>query len=149
MSLTRWDPFEEMVSLRDAMNQLFEESFTRRSRPVGRDGGTIRRLPVDLYETGDEFVLEAVVPGLTEDQLNIEYRNNGLIISGDVPARARDDATYHLRERWFGTFRRVIRFPSNIDPDNIDAALDRGVLTIHIPKAEEARTRQIPITTTV
>lgn len=149
MSLTRWDPFEEMVNLRDAMNQLFEESFIPRNRPYGRDGGTLYRLPVDVYETGDEFVVEAVVPGLTQDQLNIEYQEGRLIISGEVPATAHEDVTYHLRERWFGTFRRAITFPSNIDPDNIDATLEHGVLSIYLPKAEEAKTRQIPVKTTV
>lgn len=148
MSLTRWDPFEDMLSLRDAMNQLFEESFIRPRRLVGGNGSRFYRLPVDVYETPEEFAIEAVIPGLAENEINIEFQNGNLIISGEMPATEHENATYHLRERWYGTFRRVLTLPGSVDADNIEATLDHGILTVHVPKAEEAKPRRIAVKTT-
>lgn len=147
MSLSRWDPFDELLSLRDAMDQLFEQSFVRPRRVSGENGSRIYRLPVDVYETADEFVVEAVVPGVPVDQIEIEFDQGTLTITGEIPIREADSATYHLRERWHGRFRRALSLPGAIDADAVEATVENGVLSVYLPKVEEAKPRQIPVTT--
>lgn len=149
MSLTRWDPFTDMLSLRDAMDQLFEESFivprTRRTRNGNGNGSNVfYQLPVDVRETEEAFVVEAIVPGLSRDDLSIEFQNGQLSISGEV-AMPENPGTYHLRERWAGKFHRSLRFPTLVDADNIEATLEQGVLTLTLPKAEAAKPRRIEV----
>ncbi len=146
MTLARWDPFREMVSLRDAMDRLFEESFILPRRLFGDVwSSTVYQLPVDVYETGDEYVVEAVIPGIPVDKINIEFQNGALTISGEVPRTEHEGATYHLRERWYGRFQRTLTFPTAVDADKIEATLENGVLRVHLPKTAEARPKQIRV----
>lgn len=149
MSLTRRQSFEDMASLREAMDQLFDEAFTvrapRRTRPNG-GARTTYRLPVDVYETADEFVVEAIIPGVDQDEIILEFEDGNLIVSGKVPARTNESATYHLRERWHGHFERTLAFPTEIEADIIEATLENGVLVIRLPKTAAAKPRQIPVT---
>lgn len=149
MSLTRRQSFEDMASLREAMDHLFDEAFTI---PATRHSGkhsrarTTYRLPVDVYETANEFVVEAVVPGVAEDDVILEFEDGNLVVSGEVPTIRHESATYHLRERWHGHFERTLAFPTEIDADEIEATLEKGVLTIRLPKTAAAKPRQIPVT---
>lgn len=147
MSLSRWDPFDEILSLRDAMDQLFEQSFVRPRRQSGENGSRLYKLPVDVYETPDEFVVEAVVPGIPVEHVDIEFDNGTLTITGEIPVREADSVTYYLRERWHGRFRRVLSLPGTIDADAIEATAENGVLSVYLPKVEEAKPRHIPVTT--
>ncbi|MDQ7031039.1 MAG: Hsp20/alpha crystallin family protein [Ardenticatenia bacterium] len=146
MTLARWDPFREMVSLRDAMDRLFEESFILPRRLFGEVwSGMVYQLPVDVYETADEYVVEAVIPGIPVDKINIEFQEGALTISGEVPRVEPEGATYHLRERWYGRFQRTLTFPTAVDADKIEATLENGVLRVHLPKTAEARPKQIRV----
>ncbi len=141
--LNRWDPFREMMTLRDAMNRLLEESFVA---PTNRTvAETIYRLPVDVWETPDAFVVQAVVPGLSHEDIDIEYSDGSLVISGEIPFVEHENATYHLRERWYGKFQRVLTFPAPIDADKIEAELENGILTITLPKTEDVKPRRITV----
>ncbi len=144
MTISRWDPFRELVNLREAMDRLFEEAFVMPRRAEAR-GEIVYRLPVDVYETADEYVVEAVVPGISVDKINIEFRDNTLVITGEIPFVEHEGATYHLRERWYGRFQRTLTFPKAIDADKVEATLENGVLRIHLPKAAEARPKQIEV----
>ncbi len=144
MTISRWDPFRELVNLREAMDRLFEDAFVVPRRTELR-AEAIYRLPVDVYETGDEYVVEAVIPGIPVDKINIEFRDNTLYISGELPYVEHEGATYHLRERWYGRFQRTLTFPTAIDTNKIEATLENGVLRVHLPKAAEARPKQIRV----
>ena len=140
-SLVRWDPLSEMTSLRDAMNQLVAESFVR---PSAGAGGF--QPPVDLYETEQEYVVKLAVPGLKPDNFEITMQQNVLTIQGRTQEEEKQEgARYHMREQRFGEFTRTIQFPTQVDPDKIQASLSNGVLTIHVPKAEAAKPRRITV----
>ncbi|MFQ3660970.1 MAG: Hsp20/alpha crystallin family protein [Chloroflexaceae bacterium] len=138
-SLTRWEPFEGMVTLRDAMNQLLADSF------VWPRASTFLGAMLDLYETDNAYTVELAAPGLKPDQFEITLEHNVLTIRGQVKAELPEGARYHIQERRFGEFRRSITLPSAVDAEKIQANLKDGILTIHMPKVESARTRRIEI----
>lgn len=147
-NLVRWDPFEEMTSLRDAMNQLVAESFVRPQGAV-----STFQPPLDLFETQDQYVVKLVAPGLKPDNFEITAQQNTLVIHG----RTQDEdnqgdnqgnqngARYHVRELRYGEFSRVIRFPTQVDTEKIQATLANGILTVHVPKAEAAKPKRINV----
>jgi len=140
--LMRWDPFEEMTSLRDAMNQLVAESFVR---PYGM-AGTFQPA-VDLYETENEYVVKVAAPGLKPNNFEITAQQNMLTIHGRTQEEEekQEGARYHVREQRFGEFSRTIRFPTQVDADKVQASLTNGILTIHVPKAEAAKPKRITV----
>jgi HSP20 family protein len=143
--LVRWDPFEEMTSLRDAMNQLVAESFVR---PRGMAGAF--QPPLDLYETEQEYVVRLAAPGLKPDNFDITAQQNVLTIHGRIQDEEKQDeqqngTRYHIREQRFGEFSRTIRFPTQVDAEKIQASLSNGILTIRVPKAESAKPKRINV----
>ena len=141
-NLTRWDPFGDMLTLREAMNQLFEESFV--SPGAGRGQGFVPAL--DLSETEDGYVVEMAVPGLKPEDLNIPVENNVLTVKGTVNQQNEDrKRNYHRIERHYGSFQRTIALPSTVKADAIQASLTNGVLNLEIPKAEEVKPRRIDV----
>jgi len=145
MTMERWEPFSEMLSLRDAMNRLLEESFVRpslatRSMPGGMS------LPVDLRETEDQYVLEAALPGVKPEDIEVSVQGNHISIRGEVKQeQERKGERYHVRERRVGQFQRSIALPNTIQADRVSCDFKNGVLTVTLPKAEEARPRRIQI----
>lgn len=145
MAIDRWDPFGEMMSLREAMNRLFEESFVRPSLTATSGWGRMD-LPIDLRETDDQFILEAAMPGVRPEDIDVSVQGNQLRIQGEVrKEEERKGERYHYRERHAGRFQRMITLPSSINPDQVSCELRNGVLTVTMPKAEEARPRRIQI----
>lgn len=145
MSLMTWDPFREMVSLRDAMDRLFEESFIRPRPRVGRNGG--RRalyLPVDAYATEEELIVSAFVPGVSPDDVNITIEDNVLTIAGEIPAPA-ENVNWVIQESAYGPFRRTLTLNVPVDADSAEATFKNGQLILHLPKAKEARPKQIKV----
>lgn len=143
-NLTRWDPFQDMLSLREAMNQLLEESFVQ--TPGFSRGGQAFVPALDLSETPDAFIVEAAVPGIKSDDLNITVENNVLTISGELREEAeRKERNYHRVERRFGKFQRSLALPNSVKADTINATLSDGVLRVEIPKAEEVKPRRITV----
>ena len=143
MSLMNWDPFREMVSLREAMDRLFEESFVRpRTRVNG--GRRPLYLPVDAYVTDDELVVYALVPGVAPENVNITIEDNILTISGEIPAPA-ENVDWIIRESAYGPFRRTLTLNVPVDADAAEAIFENGRLILHLPKAEEARPKQIKV----
>jgi len=139
--LVRWNPFEEMTTLRDAMNQLVAESFVRPHSPA-----ETFRPAVDLYETENEYVLRLVAPGLKPENFEITAQQNVLTIQGRTEdEETQEGARYHVREQRFGEFLRTIRFPTQVDSEKIAASLSNGILTIHVPKAEAAKPKRITV----
>jgi len=144
-AINRWEPASGLA-LRDAMNQLFEESFVR---PFSRGGNGAGHhyLPVDIYETDESFVVKAFVPGVTADQIDITTQQNTVTIRAEQPAEPQDNVRYYLRERPSGAWLRSFELPTAIDTQHIDARLDQGVLVLTLPKAPEAKPRKVSIKT--
>jgi HSP20 family protein len=142
-TITRWDPFQDMLSLREAMNQLMEESFVRPS--TTREGhGFIPA--VDLSETAEGYLVEAAVPGLKPEDVEVTVENNVLTIKGETRQEAEDkNRNFHRIERRFGSFQRTIGLPTTVKADAIHASLNNGVLRLEIPKAEEVKPRKISV----
>jgi HSP20 family protein len=147
MSITRWDPWSDMVSLRDAMDRLMSESFVRAR---GGEGATGATLAVDIREQDDQFVVTAPMPGVKPDDVEITALGDTLRIrcerreSREVGG---DEKRWILREQRFGSFERTVRLPTAVKADQANADFADGILTITLPKAEHARERKIPVRT--
>jgi HSP20 family protein len=143
MALVRWDPIRELDSLQSDMNRLFDRFFE------GRAGnGTSRRwIPaMDLLETEDHLVLRGDLPGMTEDDVNIEIKDNVLTVSGERKAEHEDKGEgYHRVERSFGSFSRSLTLPAGVDAGQVEAHFDNGVLEVRIPKPAEAKPTRVQI----
>ena len=145
MAIVRWEPLREFSTLQNEMNRLFNTVFDSPA-PAG-NGGLRRWMPaMDLVESGDHFVLRADLPGLSEEDVNIEVEDRVLTISGERKAEHQVDKDgFHRIERAFGTFSRSLTLPEGIDPEAVQAGFDRGVLEVRIPKPEERKPRKITI----
>lgn len=142
-NITRWDPFQDMMTLREAMNQLVEDSLVA-PNVVRRGEGFVPAL--DLSETDDSYIVEAATPGLKPEDLEITFENNVLTIKGEVRRESEErKRNYHRVERRFGAFRRTISLPASVKGDAITASLNEGVLRLEIPKAEEVKPRKISV----
>jgi HSP20 family protein len=143
MAIERWDPFREAVSLRDAMNQLFQESFVR---PGPGGEGPAVLLPLDVQETADNFVVQASLPGLKPEDVQITVHGATVTIRGEHKEEAKkDEGTWHLRERRTGAFQRTLSLSTPVDSDKADAHFENGVLTLTLPKSEQAKPKQIKV----
>lgn len=146
-------PFgQDFVVLRDAMNQLLEESFvpSRAARNGSRGGSVARPLPLDVYATQDEAVVIAAVPGMNPQELEITYNQSTLMLSGSVPTATESqqgkDATWYLHELWSGPFQRTVTLPFEVDAGKAKATFENGIVRISLPKAERAKPQKIAIT---
>ena len=144
MALERWDPFREAVSLRDAMSSLLQESFIRPGGMSAHEG--VATLPLDIGETEEEYVVKASLPGVKPEEVQITVHGDTLTIRGTSKAEEEKKGhTWHLRERRFGMFQRSVTLASPVNSDRAQAHYDNGVLTLTLPKSEEAKPRQIKI----
>jgi HSP20 family protein len=146
-NITRFDPVGEMVSLRSAMDRLFEDSFVSPLtwRTLANGEGSVNP-PLDVHETPDEIVVTAALPGLRAEDVEITMTGQNLTLRGEFKA---DEAVqrdqYLYRERRYGSFHRSIQLPVRVQGENADATFTDGILTLRIPKAEEVKPRQIRI----
>ena len=146
MTIVRWEPLRELSSLQSEMNRLFNTVFD--APAGGGSGGVLRRwVPaMDLVESGDHFVLRADLPGMSEEDIEIELEDGTLTVSGERKAEHEVNKDgYHRIERAFGSFSRSLTLPEGIDADAVSARFDRGVLEIRIPKPEARKPRRISI----
>jgi HSP20 family protein len=145
MTIVRWEPLRELNSLQSEMNRLFDTVF---EQPSGGSRNVMRRwMPaMDLVESGDHFVLRADLPGMSQEDVNIEFEDGTLTISGERKAEHGEEKEgYHRVERSFGAFSRSLTLPQGVDADAVTASFDRGVLEVRVPKPEERRPRRIEI----
>jgi HSP20 family protein len=146
MTIVRWEPLREFSALQNEMNRLFNTVFD--APTPGNGGATLRRwMPaMDLVETDQQFVLRADLPGLSEDDVKIEFEDGTLTVSGERKAEHESKSEgYYRVERAFGSFSRSLTLPQGIDPEAVSASFDRGVLEIRVPKPEEKKPRRIEI----
>jgi HSP20 family protein len=144
MALDRWDPFRDAVSLRDAMNSLFQDSFVRPG--AGPAQNATATLPLDVCETEQDFVIKAALPGVKPDDVQITVHADTVTIRGESKVEEeRKGEHWHLRERRLGTFQRSVSLATPVNSEKAQAHYDLGVLTLTLPKAESAKPRQIKI----
>lgn len=141
-TLARWEPVREMMTLREAMDRLFDDAFTR---PINM--GTVSTMPaIDMYQNEDDLVVKAVLPGLTKEDVDITVTEDVLTLRGEFKSNE-DDAgvNYHLREQRYGVFERSIGLPTDVEIEKSKATFENGILTITLPKAEAVKPKTISI----
>lgn len=147
-------PFgQDFVVLRDAMNQLLEDSFVpSRGTRGGTNGTMVRALPLDVYATQDEAVIIAAVPGMSPQDLDVTIDQNVVTLAGSVPTAAESEqgkgATWYLHELWHGQFRRSVTLPFEVDAAKAEATFQNGIVRIALPKAERAKPHRIAVRAT-
>ncbi len=146
--LTRWEPFDSGLRLREAMDRLFEDAFIWPSR-FFRDTITSAygTLPIDMYETNDEIIVNAVLPGVKSENVNVQFQDGRLVIDVNIPAPKTENVTYHYREIDYGQIHREVMLPAPVKTDKVEAILEDGYLTLHLPKTEEVKPKKIQIKT--
>jgi HSP20 family protein len=148
VSSSRWDPWGDIVSLREAMNTLLEESFVR-PRPGAPAGpGLASSLALDVQETPEQFTVTASVPGVPASAIDIVVLGDTLRIRGhrqEDTEESGEGGRWLLRERRVGPFERTVTLPTTVDAERASAAFQDGVLTITLPKAEIATPKTIPV----
>ena len=145
MNVVRWQPFSDMVTLRQAMDRLFDDSIINPSRLTSVFGEGAA-LPIDMYETDENVVVRANVPGVKPEEMDITITGNTLTINGETKQEQEvKRENYFRQERTYGTFTRNITLPSSLETDKAEAAFENGVLTLTIPKAEEMKPKQIKV----
>lgn len=140
-----WEPFRDFITLRDAMDRLFEQSFVRPMAELG--GDRVYRLPVDAYSTEDAVYVEASLPGVNKDNVDISLDGDTLTIRAEVPAPKDEGRDYAIRERFYGTLQRSLTLNVPVDAAKAEATFENGVLTLRIPKAEAAKPKKISVKT--
>jgi HSP20 family protein len=144
--IRRSGSFGDLVSLRQAMDRLFEESFVN---PRTWGMGNEQLVPLDVLVSDDEVVVEAVLPGIKPEDVDITVEGSTLTISGDTSTTTNEkDGNLVLQEIRRGRFMRTLSLPAGLEPDKATATFEDGVLTLRIPKAEELKPRQIKISGT-
>lgn len=144
MTLIRRAGFGDLLSLRQAMDRLFEESFVN---PSTWQFGEGQLVPVDVYTTTDDVVVQAILPGVKPEEVDITVEGNTLSISGDTSSTIPAREGLLLQEIRRGRFIRTLTLPAGLEADKATATFEDGVLTLRIPKAEQVKPRQIKITT--
>jgi len=146
MALIRWEPVAELGTIQNEMNRLFNTFFDQ-PNPTSRGGTGRRWIPaMDLVEAGDNYVLRADLPGLSDEDVNVQLEDNVLTVSGERKAEHETEHEgYYRLERAFGEFSRSLTLPEGVDPDGVQAHFERGVLEIRIPKPEQKKPRQVQI----
>lgn len=145
MSMIRWEPFRDLMTLREAMNRLFEDSFVHTGQRWATQGESRCELPIDAYSTDEELVITAGVPGMEPEDVEITIEGDTLTIKGEIKAPL-DNVTYLIQERPYGKFQRTLRLNIPVQADKAEATFDKGVLTLVLPKQEEVKPKTITVT---
>ena len=143
--IVRWEPFRELMSLRDAMDRLFSESYIR---PTGLWPSFVERnsFPVDVYETNQDVVLKASLPGAKPEDIDISIVGDTVAIEGHTEETTEvKEECYVRRERRYGSISRTLTLPTTIQADRAEARFENGVLTLTMPKAEEVTPKTVRV----
>ena len=137
---TRWDPLKDIMNLSDRMNRMFQDSFQ-----AGEAGQW--QPPVDIYESADEIVILAELPGISEENIDIQVNSGLLLIRGEKPSPVdRDSESYYRLERPFGKFARSFSVPNNVDMSSVTASLKDGVLVVTLKRNTQTGTVSVKVT---
>jgi HSP20 family protein len=147
MATTRWEPFRDLAALQDRVNRIFEDVITRPRRGAEQEDLAAGQWspPVDIFETSESIVIRLEVPGIEQQALDVEIKDNSLIVEGDRKFEEVEGRNYHRVERAYGTFRRVFSLPMLVRQDQIHAVLKNGVLEITLLKEEKAKPKRVQV----
>ena len=145
MAMSRWDPFRDLMSIQGELNRLFGRTY--QSEGQGSSGAWVP--PIDIYEVKDKFVVTVELAGVSPDSVDLSVEDSTLIIRGERGFYSDvEEEAFHRVERRFGQFVRTLTLPQTADAQGIQASFDKGVLTIEVPKVEEAKPKRITIKAT-
>ncbi len=147
-TMYRWNPVRDLAAMQDAMDRIFEENrrTARNGNGVNANGVNTRSLTLDVLENETAYTVMTVLPGINPDNIDVRLHENVLTISAELARpEVEEDTRVLLSERLYGKFSRSINLPNEVDGDAVEAAYDNGVLTLTLPKVEEAQPRQIPV----
>lgn len=146
MALVRWEPFKDLLSIHERMNRLFEDTLFR---PKGMEEELMKGTwapVVDIYETLNDIVLKAELPGLVQKDISVEVKDNTLILKGEKKFEKEvKEENYHRIERSYGTFQRIFTLPDTIQQDKVKAKFKDGILEIIMPKEEKAKPKMVKV----
>ena len=141
-NLIRWEPAREMMTLREAMDRLFDDPFTR---PLSLTDGWSAPA-IDMYQTDDEIVVKAALPGIKADEVQINITGEVLTLKGEMKhEEEKKEKAWHIREQRWGAFERSVALPTDVVSDKAKAEFENGILTITLPKAEEVKPKTITV----
>jgi len=144
-NLVRWNPARDMVSLREAMDRLFEESFLRPDL-FGFGESPVQALPLDIYETDNDVVVKATVPGVKPEDIEVTITGDLLTIKGEFKSEEKTEKRNYLRqERRSGSFCRQITLPATVDSNAAKATFEHGVLGLELPKVEAVKAKTVKV----
>lgn len=144
-NITRFDPFSDLLTLRDSMDRMFDERFLRPLTWRGVDGESISPA-IDVHQDADWIVVEAALPGVKPEDVDISITGQTLTIRGEAKADERIECDQYLyRERRYGAFHRQLQLPVRVEGERAEADFEDGVLNLRIPKADEVKPRRIEV----
>lgn len=144
MAIVKYNPFKDLRTMQEEMNHLLDLAWNRESGEDLKEG--IWQPPVDIYEDRDSVVIKAEVPDIDQKDIEVKIENNTLTLRGERKQNLEvKKENYHRVERYYGTFQRSFTLPQTIDQEKVEAACDKGVLTVVLPKKEETKPKQIKV----
>ncbi|MEW6362185.1 MAG: Hsp20/alpha crystallin family protein [Pyrinomonadaceae bacterium] len=144
MNLVTYDPFRELRALQDEVNRVFSSTFSRSGETELMRGAWSPN--VDIFENKDQIVLEAELPGMKPEDVDISIENNVLTIHGERKFEKKDEGdNYHRIERSYGSFTRSFTLPPTVSSENVEATFENGILRLTLAKREEAKPKRIEI----
>jgi len=142
-AVVRWNPIANFASAQDEMNRVMDEVFGRGALAEG-----VWQPPIDIEEQADRYLVSLELPGMRLEDIKITLENNRLVIRGEkTRTEEQKNATYHRLERVYGAFERTLTLTHRVKSDKVEATYRDGVLEVSVPKAEEAKAREIPVQT--
>ena len=143
--IVRWEPFRDMMTLRDAMDRMWEERFFRPPMPFAWAEGD---LAVDMYETDDSVVVKTEIPGVKAEEIEVSVTGETLTVKAESKEEEEINRENYLRrERRYGSYCRSVTLPGGLETEKAKADYTDGVLTLTFPKAEEVKPKSIKVTT--
>jgi HSP20 family protein len=142
--IVRWEPFRDVVSLRDAMDRMLDDRLFRGPFPFApwAEGS----MAVDMYETDDNVVVKTAIPGVKADEIDVSITGDTLTIKAETKDEQEIKRENYLRrERRFGSYCRTVTLPGGVEADKADADYSDGILTLTLPKAEEVKPKSIKV----
>jgi HSP20 family protein len=143
--LDRWDPFRDLMSIQNELNRLFGRTYGGAEGGSGSTGSWVP--PLDVFESNDKYVVAVELPGIEPSDVEVSVEDSTLTIKGQREFFYKDAAEDAFRriERRYGQFTRTVTLPTTADVEKVDATFDKGVLTVEVPKREEAKPRKITV----
>jgi len=143
--MPKWDPFKDFISIRERIDSLFDDVIAQNRSCNGMSYG-VWSPPVDIYESENEIIMKAELPGMSRDDFRIEVNDNVITLFGERKfAKDLRDENYSRMERQYGTFKRIFNLPNRVEEKEISANYELGVLEISIPKSTGEKPRRIKV----